>query len=79
MGIEWIPEPVGQMTPQAPLTPGELVLRPAAAPARCPYCRRYGRLGQCEGCGAPNEPTATRGEVRPRSVPAFPPNRVIRS
>lgn len=26
------------------------------AQARCAYCHRYGPLGQCQGCGAPNEP-----------------------
>lgn len=32
-------------------------MRPPSAPvARCPYCARYGDLGQCQGCGAPNEP-----------------------
>jgi len=25
-------------------------------PARCAYCGRYGPLGSCEGCGAPNAP-----------------------
>lgn len=24
--------------------------------AKCEYCGRYGELGQCEGCGAPNRP-----------------------
>lgn len=24
--------------------------------ARCAYCGRYGPLGRCEGCGAPNAP-----------------------
>jgi hypothetical protein len=28
----------------------------ACAQARCAYCARYGPLGQCQGCGAPNEP-----------------------
>ena len=54
------------------LSPGELVLQgrikpirpmgePAAA-AKCAYCGRYGALGQCAGCGAPNEPA-------PRALP----------
>lgn len=24
--------------------------------AKCEYCGRYGALGSCEGCGAPNVP-----------------------
>lgn len=24
--------------------------------AKCEYCGRYGKLGQCEGCGAANKP-----------------------
>lgn len=24
--------------------------------AKCDYCARYGALGSCEGCGAPNQP-----------------------
>lgn len=27
-------------------------------PVKCDYCGRYGALGQCEGCGAPNKPAA---------------------
>lgn len=27
-----------------------------SAPAKCDYCGRYGPLGSCEGCGAPNVP-----------------------
>ena len=26
--------------------------------AKCEYCGRYGPLGSCEGCGAPNQPDA---------------------
>ncbi len=29
----------------------------ACAQAKCAYCGRYGGLGQCQGCGAPNQPT----------------------
>lgn len=31
-----------------------------AAAAKCAYCGRFGPLGKCDGCGAPNEP-APRG------------------
>jgi hypothetical protein len=24
--------------------------------AQCPYCGRFGALGQCQGCGAANQP-----------------------
>ncbi len=30
----------------------------SAVMCRCDYCGRYGALGSCEGCGAPNRPTA---------------------
>jgi hypothetical protein len=28
----------------------------ACAQAQCEYCSRYGPLGSCQGCGAPNRP-----------------------
>jgi hypothetical protein len=28
----------------------------AALAVKCEYCGRYGPLGACEGCGAPNRP-----------------------
>lgn len=34
----------------------------ACAQAKCEYCGRYGPLGSCEGCGAPNRPV-TRIDV----------------
>ncbi len=34
--------------------------REACAPAKCAYCGRYGALGQCLGCGAPNAPAPSR-------------------
>jgi hypothetical protein len=43
-----------------PLTPFLPPLRPstgdACAQAQCQYCKRYGPLGSCQGCGAPNIP-----------------------
>ncbi len=45
------------------------------AQVRCAYCGRYGALGQCPGCGAPNQPTSMPS---PRRVPDVPLNRVVR-
>ena len=45
----------------------------AVGTARCQYCRTYGPLGRCQGCGAPNEP------VPAPQKPTFPPNREIRA
>lgn len=50
------------------------------AQARCAYCGRFGPLGQCEGCGAPNVPVpvqpqievTTFGDRKRRFVPAYP-------
>lgn len=39
---------------------------------RCEYCGRYGPLGSCEGCGAPNRPAETPAKPTP------PPLRVTR-
>jgi hypothetical protein len=44
------------------LTPGERVLN-VCTQAKCDYCGRYGALGSCEGCGAPNRPTRGRIDV----------------
>jgi len=44
----------------------------AVGTARCQYCRTYGPLGRCQGCGAPNEP------IPAPQKPTFPPNRVWR-
>lgn len=41
------------------------------AQAQCLYCKRYGSLGNCQGCGAPNVPAY-------RSVPDIPLRTVIR-
>lgn len=30
--------------------------------AKCAYCGRYGPLGACDGCGAPNAPSQSRIE-----------------
>jgi hypothetical protein len=60
---------IGQLAPNVPamLTPGEVVLNrekpraiaDACAQAKCDYCGRFGQLGSCEGCGAPNKPIQT--------------------
>lgn len=39
--------------------------------AKCEYCGRYGELGQCQGCGAPNRPferieITTLNDTKPR-------------
>jgi hypothetical protein len=31
--------------------------------AQCAYCGRYGALGICPGCGAPNRPVGSRVEI----------------
>jgi hypothetical protein len=38
---------------------------PASEPllAQCEYCGRFGVLGQCEGCGAPNAPAVRKPEM----------------
>ncbi len=43
--------------------------------AKCSYCGRYGSLGQCQGCGATNQPTSTPALKR---VPDFPLDRVVK-
>lgn len=35
----------------------------ACAQAKCDYCGRFGPLGQCQGCGAPNRPQMAFGGV----------------
>lgn len=32
--------------------------------ARCEYCGRYGSLGSCDGCGAPNKPVWAEQRTR---------------
>lgn len=39
---------MGRVTPDPPAEP--------CAQAKCDYCGRYGALGACAGCGAPNKP-----------------------
>lgn len=65
----------------------------ACAQARCDYCGRYGTLGSCEGCGAPNRPVVVVapqdveyidvtvfGDAKPRfiTIPARQPDRFLR-
>lgn len=48
------------------ITPDPVTVKPQFAPPgqgasrehvyQCAYCRRFGRPGACEGCGAPNGP-----------------------
>lgn len=52
MGLEDMGEPVWPR-PKPPAVPCDQ--------ARCDYCRRYGPLGACLGCGAPNQPVAVSG------------------
>ena len=50
MGTEYLPEPVTQKPKFSP--PGQ----EPCAQAQCQYCKRYGPLGSCAGCGAPTAP-----------------------
>lgn len=54
---------MGRLTPDRPKTrkplftpPGQGAPADACAQAKCGYCGRFGPLGSCEGCGAPNKP-----------------------
>jgi hypothetical protein len=42
--------------------------------AKCAYCGLYGKLGSCDGCGAPNEPHTPLV----KDLPARRPDRVWR-
>jgi hypothetical protein len=39
------------------------------AAAKCAYCGRYGALGQCAGCGAPNAPVRVSHGQPPQPPP----------
>ena len=47
--------------------------------AKCDYCGRYGTVGACEGCGAPNVPVEQErqidvtcfGDAKPRFIEGY--------
>lgn len=41
-----------------PIVPAVKGPQDPCAQVKCAYCGRYGALGQCQGCGAPNRPVA---------------------
>lgn len=61
---------MGRLTPDPP--------RSTRALFRCPYCRRYGAPGACEGCGAPTASVERPYALPELTRPIFPANRIVR-
>lgn len=85
----WTPPRPPRRAAPVSVEPGTIIELDNRATARCAYCGRYGPLGACEGCGAPNRPAIgvrleaykaalaggllTRNEARARLEPDDPP------